>query len=192
MTQLANIIKERRTVRDFTSQPIDMDSLINLLDQAAWAPNHGHREPWQFKLFVEGAKQTLLNEIVKSYQRIGITKEYTEEQLIKYKKVMDDFFLNTPAHLLIYMKKQDTQKVWEEDFLATAAFIQNFQLLAWEQGLGMVWKTNPYIYDPEFCDSIGLAEDEKIVGVLHIGYPKKVPKAKERTPIREKMEVVGG
>ncbi len=56
--------------------------------------------------------------------------------------------------------------------------IQNFWLLAWEHKLGVVWKTNPHIYDPNVKDILNIGEDEKIVGFLHLGYFDQAPAKK--------------
>ncbi|MGJ9385743.1 nitroreductase family protein, partial [Salipaludibacillus sp. CF4.18] len=82
------------------------------------------------------------------------------------------------------------EKQWEEDFSATSALIQNFQLSAWENDLGVVWKTNRYNKKQEFLQAVGIKDDEKIVGVLHIGYINKIPEAKPRTRVEEKLTIV--
>ena len=51
-TSIANVIKERRSVRTFTDKAVDKELLIELLNDATWAPNHKHREPWQCKFNV--------------------------------------------------------------------------------------------------------------------------------------------
>ncbi|MFX4631772.1 nitroreductase family protein, partial [Acinetobacter baumannii] len=52
---------------------------------------------------------------------------------------------NQPAaYLIVIMPEDPRQKQWEEDFSAVCALIQNFQLLAWERNLGVVWKTNQH------------------------------------------------
>lgn len=78
---------------------------------------------------------------------------------------------------------------WMEAHGAASAFIQNFQLLAWEQGIGVVWKTSAFLYEPDFCRRIGVQDDEYIVGYLQAGYyeAKAVPKAKARTDIKERL-----
>ena len=56
-TSIANVIKERRSVRTFTDKAVDKELLIELLNDATWAPNHKHREPWNCKLYIgEGRK----------------------------------------------------------------------------------------------------------------------------------------
>nr|WP_308216636.1 nitroreductase family protein [Pseudalkalibacillus decolorationis] len=71
-----------------------------------------------------------------------------------------------------------------------SALIQNFQLAAWEQGIGVIWKTNQYIYSPNFRTHVGVKPGEKIVGLLHIGFPYAIPIAKQRTAAEEKLTVI--
>jgi ribosomal protein L14 len=54
-----------------------------------------------------------------------------------------------PIHIVVVMDEDPRQKQWDGDF-ATAVVIQNFQLLAWKDGLGVVWKTNNYSCHPSF------------------------------------------
>ncbi|WP_431804850.1 hypothetical protein [Halobacillus andaensis] len=63
-------------------------------------------------------------------------------------------------------------------------------MLGWEKGLGMIWKTNQYINSSSFCEDIGIKENEKIVGIIHMGYPEEVPKAQNRTKAEEKITVI--
>ena len=56
-TSIANVIKERRSVRTFTDKAVEKDLLIELLNDATWAPNHKHREPWNCKLYIGEAQE---------------------------------------------------------------------------------------------------------------------------------------
>src|SRR5690625_8006269 len=86
------------------------------------------------------------------------------------------------------MEEPEAQKQWDENFGATAAMIQNFWLLAWEQNLGVVWKTNPHIYYPEVKEILGVGETEKIVGFIHLGYFDKQPIVKDRISVDRSEE----
>ncbi|WP_434751967.1 hypothetical protein [Paenibacillus amylolyticus] len=44
------------------------------------------------------------------------------------------------------------------------------KLLAWEERIGLVWKTNEYNRDEDFARLIGLSSDERLAGTLHLGY----------------------
>jgi nitroreductase len=45
---LMDIIKNRRSVRRFTTQPVEKETLDLLLEAARWAPSAGNSQPWQF------------------------------------------------------------------------------------------------------------------------------------------------
>jgi nitroreductase len=41
-------IKERRSVRKFTDEPVSREQIIRLLEAAVWAPSGGNRQTWRF------------------------------------------------------------------------------------------------------------------------------------------------
>lgn len=106
---------------------------------------------------------------------------------------MQQYFGQVSAFLIVIMKEDPRQKQWEENFGAVSALIQNFQLLAWERDLGVVWKTNPHIYDPKVRQTLGVEPGEKIAGFLYMGFfePDKVPIARPRTPVEQKFIMYG-
>jgi nitroreductase len=61
-------------------------------------------------------------------------------------------------------------------------------LLAWERGLGTHWKT--ISNDPRQRAFLGLKDNEQLVGFLHLGYPAKLPVARERAPVRERITYI--
>jgi len=182
-TSIANVIKERRSVRTFTDKAVDKELLIELLNDATWAPNHKHREPRNCKLYIGEGRQKLVDAVLNSF---------TEEERAKRGKILSDRFLSTPAQIVVYINEDPRQIQRDEDYAATCAFMQNFQLLAWERGLGCVWKSGGLNYNPLFIEGLGLTRGQRIVGILHLGYFDKAPEGKARTPITEKMEIIEG
>lgn len=176
--KVANIIKERRSIKEFKKDPIPKEVICELLNTAVWAPNHGLREPWRFVLFMNEGKEKLVAAIAQETNN-GKNIDRLREKL-----------LPIPAHLLVIMKEDPRQKQWEEDLKATSALIQNFQLAAWEKGIGVIWKTGAYIYSPSFRQKVGVEPGEKIVGLLHIGYPASIPEPKQRTNAEQKLTII--
>lgn len=95
-----------------------------------------------------------------------------------------------PACLAVVADKSEDLKTWEEDYGAVCCLMQNIQLLGWERGLGMVWDTNSYIDSDEYRECMGIKNDEKIIGLLHIGYFDQAPKPRTRTAVQEKWTIV--
>ena len=53
-------IRERRAVRDFTSQAVSQASLRQLISAASWAPSAMNAQPWHFTVVTD---RTILDEI---------------------------------------------------------------------------------------------------------------------------------
>ncbi|WP_241236305.1 nitroreductase family protein [Brevibacillus marinus] len=174
---LAKIIRERRTIHRFTHEPVTKELIIELLNDAIWAPNHGLREPWRFLFVSTDEKERFIEYLLQAFP------DDQREKMRTY------FQTQGSAYLIVIMPEDPRQKQWEEDFAAAAALIQNFQLLAWERKLGVVWKTNPHNWDPKVRRLLGVKPGEKIVGFLHLGYfdSKDTPQPKPRTPAEEKL-----
>ncbi|MFC4559885.1 nitroreductase [Virgibacillus kekensis] len=180
LTDLAKVILDRRAVKKgYNDKPVTEETVFGLLEHAVWAPTHGLRQPWRF-IFVGPDKKADFAE--------KIAGTYPEERQENRRQ-----YMNEPnAFLVVVMEEPDNQKQWDENFGATAAMIQNFWLLAWEQKLGVVWKTNPHIYDPKVKEILNVGENEKIAGFLHLGYFDEEPPKKDRKPIRDKFTTYEG
>lgn len=172
--QVSKVIQERRTIKQFKPDPVEENLLYELLNIASWAPNHGMREPWRFILFIDEGKQFLINKIMESAKK--------PKDPVKLMQI--------PAFLAVIIKEDERQRELEEDMLATGTFVQNFQLAAWERGIGVKWVTDPFTFRPEFRANIGVQPNEKLIGLLQIGYPDVIPAARPRTPIQDKLTIV--
>ncbi|MEV5025523.1 nitroreductase family protein [Paenibacillus sp. LPE1-1-1.1] len=177
---MADLIKDRRTVRLFKDEPVEREKIIELLNVAVWAPNHLNRQPWRFMLFMGDGRTAFAEAMVQTY---------SADDREKYGKQKYEYLANVPAHLVIVQLEDSRFKEREEDYAAVCCLIQNFQLAAWEQGLGVVWKTNNYNNNPKFRATFGVLPGEKIVGVLHVGYAKAVPPGIVRTPAEKLLTV---
>lgn len=173
---LAQIIRERRAVKKhYNDKAVEESFVKSLLEDAIWAPTHGMRQPWRFVFIPK-------SEIPEFAKKIAAT--YPDE-----KQADRERYMNEPnAILAVIMEEPDIPKQWDENFGATASMIQNLWLLAWEQKLGMVWKTNPHNYRKEVQDLLGVKDNEKLVGLIHMGYFDRCPIRKPRIPLDDKFE----
>src|SRR3954452_8795619 len=48
--EVAEAIRTRRTHKVFGADPIDRETLLELLELARWAPNHHLTNPWRFRV----------------------------------------------------------------------------------------------------------------------------------------------
>lgn len=177
---VAELIRDRRTVRVFKEDPVPHELLLELLDTANWAPNHGRREPWRYIAF-RGEARAALTEAVLGAMSAEEKEKYAENRVRDFGQI--------PLHIVVSVTEDPRQKQRDEDFAAVCCWVQNFQLAAWERGIGVVWKTNTYIYAPAFRQAIGIPDGEKVVGVLHVGYPELVPEPRPRTTGAQRLDM---
>ena len=174
-------IRNRRSIKKFKPDLIILDQIKELLDIAVWAPNHKMREPWRFIVLLDEARETFVE---------ALQFESTKGKgAVPMKEVKVNHWLSIPAYVVIVMEEDPRQHNWDEDYAAVSALIQNFQLAAWERGIGMLWNTNKYIYTPGIRNGLGVEEKKKIVGIMQVGYPAHIPASVERTPAEEKLTV---
>ncbi|WP_338543160.1 nitroreductase family protein [Paenibacillus tundrae] len=165
-------IKNRRTVKKFKKDAVPTDKIIELLEAAVWAPNHKLREPWRFLLFTGDGRKKLAQ---------AIDAEMGEDNKFSAN------IKQVPAVMLVVLEEDPRQNIWDEDFAAVSALVQNFLLAAWSEEIGTFWVTKPFLYAPKFRKPLGIEADEKIIGMIYMGYPDVIPSAKERTSAKEKL-----
>ncbi|WP_019908825.1 nitroreductase family protein [Paenibacillus sp. HW567] len=178
------LIRGRRTIRQFNEQPLSKETIVDLLEAAVWAPVHSRKEPWRFILFMEAGRKQFADAVLHTFSK---------DELERWgPKLQNDYCERIQAHLLIVIEADPRQREWEDAVGAGSALIQNIQLLAWEQKIGVVWKTNEYNFDPDFCRMTGVKPGERIIGTLHLGYfdQDKIPKPRPRTPARELLTCI--
>ena len=171
---LADLMITRRSIKQFTDEPVSTELIKELLELAAWAPNHGLREPWRITLFTGEGKRVIAHAMANHSPKKGDP----------------EVLMQIPAYLIVTTPQDPRQKEREEDHVAACMFIENFMLAAWERGLGSIMKTGPYIFNPRFLEEVGVKPGEKLLGVIQVGYPAALPEARPRTPIEQKLTVI--
>ncbi|MDE2305035.1 MAG: nitroreductase family protein, partial [Gammaproteobacteria bacterium] len=80
-------------------------------------------------------------------------------------------YLRSPCLVVVgCVIRRDQPKVPEvEQLLAAGAAVQNLCLAAHALGYGAMWKTGPAAYEPEVKQAVGLAPQDHLVAILHLG-----------------------
>lgn len=153
------IIHSRRNIKSFKSDAVDMNLITKWLQAGAMAPNHKMTEPWEVYVIGEETRARLNHKA--------------------------DFF-GAPVVLAVLSKHGATEIETYENLLATACFVQNFNLAAWEDGAGTFWSSIGNAQKNR--EIIGVSDDYDVIGVFGIGYPEEINSPKDRTPIQEKIK----
>jgi nitroreductase len=184
---LAALIRARRTVGAFRDEAVDPELIADLLDTAVWTPNHRLTQPWRFVVLTGAGVERYA--AVRREMVIAASKADDEAERQDMGDRVYAKFASIPAYLLVIQKEAAKADVREEDYAACAALIQNFLLLAWERGIGTAWKT--FKNDARLRALFALADDEKVVGIIHIGYPADEHGERARVPARDRISHIG-
>ncbi|WP_017471127.1 nitroreductase family protein [Amphibacillus jilinensis] len=179
---IEQLIKERRSIARFGERPVDVEEVKQLLNTAIWVPNHKMTQPWRF-VFITGETKQQLAELAGSFMSKG---KVGEEKAAAYQKAYQTFE-HVPVFLMVIMEESHLLKTRQEDYASTSLIIHNLSLLCWEKGIGMIWKTGPLTDDVRFRELVGVKQGEKFVGMLQLGYPEKVPKARPRADLTDRI-----
>ena len=182
---IRDAILQRRSIKNFNGQPVERETLLSVLDDAKWAPNHGNREPWRLVVAC-GKELTELHELLREFG-VAKWKELSEDDLVKNMKK----FTSPGGYAFVIVPEDARQKERLEDYAAACAYIQNAQLLAWDLGIGSCWKTPPFIDAPKFRQAMGVKPGERIISMLQFGYFDEMPKAKQRKEAEEFITFFG-
>jgi nitroreductase len=177
------VIETRRSIRSYTEQPVPVELVEALLDTAIYAPNHKLREPWRFVLAIEDGQTRYVDALMELLTARGQFETKTSEQ----RQQAEQKLREVPVYLTILCQVQGTPDQQLEDTLATAAMIQNLQLVATERGLGCCWKSGKHWFTPEYASLVDASENERVLGVIQIGWPAIVPPVKPRTSAKDKL-----
>ena len=164
-------IYHRRSVRDYTPQVIDKDTILTLLNAAVHAPNAMREEPWSFVIIQN--KRTL--DRLSDSEKELVRKESQGSASPQAKRALDrvndpDFqiFYNAGALIVICGKIQGP-------FVAADCWLaaENLMLAAHAQGLGscVIGFAVAALNTPEWKTELKISGDMMAIAPIIIGVP---------------------
>ena len=161
---LTELAAARRTHKEFGPEPVDRDTLVELLAVARFAPTHHMTEPWRFRVL--------------GPQTIAELKASAGES--ESKKLARAPTLVVASAALSGDLVQD-----EEDVCAAAGAILLVLLAATERGIATYWRTPAVLRTARGREAAGIPTGERFLGLLHFGTPAREPAARERNDVSE-------
>lgn len=183
---LSEIIKNRRATppKFLTKKEVEKELILNLLENANWAPTHKNTEPWRFLVFQGESKQTLAKSIfnlLEEKQKDGV--EVNMQKAANFR----DNLLHVPVAFAIVLQRDAAQRIpeWEE-IAAVSMAVQNMWLTATEQGLGAFWASPPFL--PFIQPLLELQPEQKLLGFFYVGHVAIDYPSPGRGPVSEKIQ----
>lgn len=161
MNKVLESIKNRRSVRKFTDEPVSKEKVEKVLEAARWSPSGKNNQPWQF-LVIE-------DENTKS--KIAECTHYSNT--VEQSQVL----------IAVYLDKENTYDR-TKDVQSMGACCQNIWLAAHSLGLGAVW--NGEIRNHKECvkKALGTSDELELMALFCLGHPAEEPDS-NRKPIEE-------
>ena len=168
--EVIDFMRQRRSVpAKFMSTPAPNDEELGvILEIAARVPDHGKLAPWRFIRY-SATKCAKLGEQL--YQRaIAIARQKGQTLSRDLQEIEKQRFLRAPVIIAVVSTAADHPKIpqWEQ-VLSAGAVAMNMLVAANAHGFDAQWLSEWYAYDEELAQDLGLKDNERFVGFIHIG-----------------------
>ena len=190
-------INERRSIRKFLNKPISEQDIIDILQSGIKAPSSKNRQPWNYIVVQEKAKEEMLKVF-----REGICREEMKDALLPQSKkyisgakytveILEQapvvIFAVNPLGKGVLTDLTPEERIYEIcNIQSISASIQNMLLEATQKGLGSLWICDIYFGYAELCEWLN-AKGELLAAVA-LGYPDESPKERPRKKIEDIVE----
>jgi nitroreductase len=163
--ELLTAIDTRSSAVRLTQPGPTPEHLARILDAAAHAPDHGRLRPWQF-IVLDGELREKFSFAAAAAKRARLPTMSEEQFAAEREKIT-----RSPSIVVVgcSVRRLQTKIPEIEQVMAAAAAAQNLFLAAHDLGYGVMWKTGAAAYDPAVKAMVGLAADDYIVGIMHLG-----------------------
>jgi nitroreductase len=156
-------IRTRRTHKAYGAQPVDDETVRELLELATFAPNHHLTNPWRFRVLGPETRARLRDAADALQPGSGAKLDR--------------------APTLIAVSALTTGEAPEEDRDATAVAAYLVLLGAHARGLAGYWRTPAVLNDERGRAVLGIGADEEPIALLHLGPPRQEQHVPERAPL---------
>lgn len=167
-------IRTRRTVARYRPERVPRAVLVSVLEAGIWAPNHHLTEPWRFVVI----GPTVQQQLAERFGELRAERIPADAAELRERARQDAVatFGAIPALVAVASEQVGDAQRQAEDYAATCCAVQNIQLAAWAEGIGVKWSTSAVTRDPLAYELLGLDPlTLRIVGFLFVGYPAEIP-----------------
>jgi nitroreductase len=195
------VIQDRRSIREFTDEPVSEKDIDLLMEAARQAPSGENAQPWRFIIVKDEGMRKKMGAIAGGGSGRRFTAEFvTKKMQERFANLQDEakrqaafqkltsgqvstFMADAPVNIVVCGKKD----VWDTPY-DTSAAIENILLMVTALGLGACWVIAPCIDirdEERMKDLLGIPEGYKAISVLSVGHPTRPHRPRPRLPMNE-------
>ncbi|GII61380.1 coenzyme F420:L-glutamate ligase [Sphaerisporangium krabiense] len=180
----ADVLFARRTIREFSAEPVDPAAVTRAVRAAISAPAPHHTTPWRFVLLeTASTREKLLDAMLAAWVRDLRATGFTEESIAR--RVRRGDVLRRAPYLAVPCLVMDGSHTYPDDrrnaaeremfVVATGAGVQNFLVHLAVEGLGSAWVSSTMFCRDVVREVLDLPETWDPMGTVAIGHPSAPP-----------------
>jgi coenzyme F420-0:L-glutamate ligase/coenzyme F420-1:gamma-L-glutamate ligase len=185
----ADVLAARRTVRDFTAEPVDPAAVTRAIAAAITAPAPHHSTPWRFVVLESPpAQAALLDDMLAAWIADLRGDGYAEDQIAR--RVRRGEPLRRAPLLIVpclhaeaaHRYPDDRRNAAEREMFVVAmgAAVQNLLVALAVEELGSCWVSSTMFCRPVVTEALGLPDGWEPMGAVGVGHPAAL--APDRPP----------
>ncbi|HEY2553076.1 MAG TPA: coenzyme F420-0:L-glutamate ligase [Streptosporangiaceae bacterium] len=192
------VLQERRTVREFTGEPVDPAAVRRAVAAAVTAPAPHHSEPWRFVLLqTAAARIALLDDMLAAWTADLSGDGFTEQQIAR--RVRRGEPLRRAPLIIVPCLAADAAHPYPDQRRSSAertmfvvsmgAAVQNLLVALAVEGLGSCWVSSTLFCREVTAVALDLPAGWEPMGAVGVGHPAAQPPARpDRDPARFLVE----
>jgi nitroreductase len=189
-----DVMSTARTIRRFTSEPVDDETLARCFEAATWAPSGANAQEWRFVVLRSAEQRAVVAEAASRALQIievaySMTRPDADDDSRRARDNRATYELHDRAgEFTSVLFAQKRLRMASDMLLAGSIFpaMQNFLLAARAQGLGACMTSWASYGGEELLRSaVGVPDDWIIPGHIVVGWPKGGHGPVRRRPWRD-------
>jgi coenzyme F420-0:L-glutamate ligase / coenzyme F420-1:gamma-L-glutamate ligase len=188
----ADVLAERRTVREFTGDAVDPAAVQRAIAAALTAPAPHHSTPWRFAVLQSAEiRAELLDRMLAAWQADLRADGFTPEQIARRVRrgeplrraplIIVPCLLAEAAHAYPDQRRNAAER--SMFVVAMGAAVQNLLVALAIEGLGSCWVSSTLFCPQEAAAALGLPPGWEPMGAVGVGHPAVAPRPRpDRDP----------